>query len=151
MVTARNQLSKVQREIRHIGKDFTYWRMPLNQFGEEDRSKPPIRLCTCKGIYHEYNQNSTVLLATLETATTRTRRIPMCLCEYDSMIFKGEDGRTDSVKVGDYVFYNSKVMMVAGLCNIMEWNMIIDVSFEGVDDGTDIYIRRWQEPSENQA
>lgn len=148
MVNRKFELYKIKREIKRNGIPFVYWRFPKNQFGEVDTEKDPVYLCTVKGMYHEFTAHMTdtvVILAGTETATTRNKKTTQSLCEYDNILFKNEAGEDDSIKVGDYVYYNYKVMKVAGLRNIMEWNTLVDVSFEEVDDGTDAYIRRKQE------
>lgn len=152
MVNRKFELYKIKREIKRNGIPFVYWRFPKNQFGEIDKDQEPIYLCTIKGMYHEFTAHMTdtfVILTGTETATTRTKKTPQSLCEYDDIVFINQDGQHDSIMIGDYVYYNNKVMRVAGLQNIMEWNKLVDVSFEGVDDGTDAYIRRKQESNKD--
>lgn len=152
MVNRKFELYKIKREIKRNGIPFIYWRFPTNQFGEIDKEKEPIYLCTIKGMYHEFTAHMSdtfVILSGTEAATTRTKKTPQSLCKYDDVLFKNEKGKDDSIKVGDYVYYNYRVMKVAGLQNIMEWNILVDVSFEEVDDGTDAYIRRKQESNKN--
>lgn len=154
MGSRKFELYKIKREIKRYGIPFVYWRFPLNQFGEVDKEKEPIYLCTIKGMYHEFTAHMTdtfVILTGTETVTTRTKKTPQSLCQYDDVLFKNEKGEDDSIKVGDYVYYNYRVMRVSGLQNIMEWNTLVDVSFEEVDDGTDTYIRRRQESIENKV
>lgn len=154
MVNRRFELYKLKREIKRNGIPFTYWRFPENQFGEIDKEQEPIFLCTIKGMYHEFTAHMTdtyVILTGTETATTRTKKTPQSLCEYDNILFKNKDNQDDSIKVGDYVYYNNRVMRVSGLQNIMEWNLFVDVSFEEVDDGTDAYIRRQQESNKDEV
>lgn len=154
MVNRKFELYKIKREIKRNGISFVYWRFPENEFGEIDKESEPIYLCTVKGMYHEFTAHMTdtfVILTGTETATTRTKKTPQSLCEYDRILFKNESGEDDSIKVGDYVFYNHRVMKVAGLQNIMEWNTLVDVSFEEVDDGTDAYIRRKQESDKDET
>lgn len=124
------------------------------KLGEIDKEQEPVYLCTIKGMYHEFTAHMTdtfVILTGTETITTRTKKTPQSLCEYDDVLFKNKDGKDDSIKIGDYVYYNNRVMRVSGLQNIMEWNMLVDISFEEVDDGTDIYIRRQQESNKNKT
>lgn len=148
MVNRKFELYKIKREIKRNGIPFIYWRFPLNQFGEIDKEQGPVYLCTIKGMYHEFTAHMTdtfVILTSTEVATSRTKKTPQSLCEYDDVVFVNEKGEDDSIKIGDYVYYNNRVMRVTGLQNIMEWNIVVDVSFEEVDDGTDAYIRRKQE------
>lgn len=152
MVNRKFELYKIKREIKRNGIPFVYWRFPQNQFGEIDKDKEPIYLCTIRGMYHEFTAHMTdtfVILTGTETATTRTKKTPQSLCEYDNILFKNAEGEDDSIRIGDYVYYNYRVMRVSGLQNIMEWNTLVDVSFEEVDDGTDAYIRRKQESNKD--
>lgn len=148
MFNRKFELYKIKREIKYYGIPFIYWRFLENQFGEIDTEKDPIYLCTIKGLYHEFTAHMVdtyVVTTGTETATTRTKKTPQSLCEYDNILFKNDKGLDDSIRVGDYVFYNNRVMKVSGLQNIMEWNTLVDISFQEVDDGTDYYIRRKQE------
>ena len=152
MINPKFELYKIKREIKRNGISFVYWRFPKNQFGENDLEQEPIYLCTVKGMYHEFTPHMVdtyVVLTGTESVTTRTKKTPQSLCEYDDVLFVNDKGEDDSIKVGDYVYYNYRVMKVSGLQNIMEWNVLVDVSFGEVDDGTDNYIRRKQESSEN--
>lgn len=152
MVNQKFQLYKIKREIKRYGIPFVYWRFQLNQFGEVDKDKEPMYLCTIYGMYHEFTAHITdtyVVLTGSETATTRVRKTPQSLCEYDNVLFINKFGESDSIKIGDYVYYNNHVMKVNGLQNIMEWNQLVDISFREVDDGTDAYIRRKQESNKN--
>lgn len=154
MVNRKFELYKIKREIKRNGIPFVYWRFPKNQFGEVDKEKEPIYLCTIKGMYHEFTAHMTdtfIILSGTETATTRTKKTPQSLCEYDDVLFTNKDGESDSIKIGDYVYYNYRVMRVTGLQNIMEWNTLVDISFEEVDDGTDAYIRRKQESNKDKV
>lgn len=154
MVNRKFELYKIKREIRRNGIPFVYWRFPKNQFGEVDKEQDPVYLCTIKGMYHEFTAHMTdtvVLLTGTETVTTRTKKVPQSLCEYDNLLFKNSEGKDDSIMIGDYVYYNYRVMRVTGLQNIMEWNTLVDVSFEEVDDGTDAYIRYIQESNKDET
>lgn len=153
-VNRRFELYKVKRAIKRNGIPFIYWRFPKNQFGEIDKERGPIYLCTINGMYHEFTAHMTdtyVVMMGTETVTTRTKKTPQSLCEYDNILFVNGEGKDDSIKVGDYVFYNNRVMRVSGLQNIMEWNTLVDISFEEVDDGTDAYIRRQQESNQDKT
>ena len=39
------------------------------------------------------------------------------------------------VKVGDEVDLNGRKCRVTGVLNVQEWNLLMDISFEEVDDG----------------
>lgn len=152
MVNRRFELYKIKREIKRYGIPFIFWRFEQNQFGEVDKEKEPKYLCTIKGMYHEFTahiMDTYIVLSGTETVETRTKKTPQSLCEYDDILFVNEKGESDSIKIGDIVYYNYRVMRVTGLHNIMEWNALVDISFEEVDDGTDSYIRRKQESNKS--
>lgn len=154
MVNRKFEVYKVKREIKQHGISFVFWRFPINEFGETDMSQGANYLCTIRGMYHEFTAHMTdtvVILTGTETAITRTKKTPQCLCEYDKVVFENDNGESDSIKIGDYVYYNNRVMKVTGLQNIMEWNMLVDISFEEVDDGSDAYIRRQQKPDKSNS
>lgn len=154
MVNRKFELYKIKREIKRNGIVFVYWRFPKNQFGEVDKEKEPIYLCTVKGMYHEFTAHiadTYVVLTGTEASTSRTKKTPQSLCQYDDVLFVNERGESDSIKIGDYVYYNYRVMRVSGLQNIMEWNTLVDISFEEVDDGTDSYIRRKQQSDKDKV
>jgi hypothetical protein len=142
---------KLEREIKRQGIPFKYYRVPKNQFGEPDFDADPEFLKEITGMYHEFTAHMTdtvvVLTGTID-ATTRTKKSPQSLCRYDDILFQNKSGEQDHIQIGDIVEYNHRIMQVSGLQNIMEWNMIVDVSFEEVDDGTDSYIRRKQKSGE---
>lgn len=153
-VNRKFELYKIKRAIKRSGITFIYWRFPQNQFGEVDKDRDPVYLCTIKGLYHEFTAHildTYIVTSGTENVTTRTKKTPQSLCEYDNVLFTDVDGKEDSIKVGDYVFYNNRVMRVSGLQNIMEWNTLVDISFEEVDDGTDAYIRRQQESNQDET
>lgn len=153
-INKKFEIYKIKRLMKKNPTSFTFWRHLENEFGEKDFEKPPKFLCTIDGLYHEFTAHiadTYVVLTGTETVTTRTKKTPQCLCEYDSVVFKDENGESNSIKIGDYVYYNYRVMRVSGLQNIMEWNMLVDVSFEEVDDGTDAYIRRFQQSNKDET
>lgn len=146
------ELRKLEREIKRNGISFTYWRRKQNSFGEP--SNEFEYLTTITGMYHEFTAHMTdtvVLLTGAENGVTRTKKVPQCLTRYDDLVFTGPDGEPNSIKIGDIVEFNHRVLKVTGMQNIMEWNMIVDVSFEEVDDGTDDYIRRQPKPDKDQT
>lgn len=154
MVNKKFELYKMKREIKRQGIAFTFWRCKENEFGEKDVDVEPQYLCTIKGLYHEFTAHMTdtyILVTGTELSDSRKKKTPQCLCEYDDVVFENKEQQSDSIKIGDFVYYNNRVMKVVGLQNIMEWNMLVDISFEEVDDGTDRYIRRKQESDKDKV
>lgn len=113
---------KLRRELKRFGKEYEFKRAVLNDFKEP--TKEELLAGKLKGLYHE--QNSSVSISTGDTTQTRTKKVPMILCLYEDANF---------LKIGDKVKINSKTLKVTGVVNIQEWNIIVDVSLEVIDNG----------------
>lgn len=124
MVNKDFEVYKLKRELKRSGKDYEFVRMVVNKFGEPSDEKESLGIL--RGIYHEQNQHISV--TTGNTTQTRTKKVPAILCLY-------EDAASLTLKIGDRVRLNEKPMIVTGIVNIQEWNLIADVSLEVVDDG----------------
>lgn len=122
MVNTKFEAYKVRRELKRIGKEYEFKRAKLNDFKEP--TKEDVVAGKLVGLYHE--QNSNVSITTGDTTQTRTKKIPMILCLYEDATF---------LKIGDKIKINSKTFKVTGVINIQEWNIIVDISLEVVDDG----------------
>lgn len=122
MLNTKFEAYKVRRELKRIGKEYEFERATLNQFKEPTKDKEVVG--KLKGLYHE--QNSSVSISTGDTTQTRTKKVPMILCLYEDATF---------LKIGDIVKINSKTLKVTGVVNIQEWNIVVDVSLEVIDDG----------------
>lgn len=126
MLNTKFEVYKIQRELKHSGRQFTFYRNAANEFGEP--SGDPIELGSFIGLYHE--QNSNIQITTGETTQTRTKKIPMILC-------LGEDVSELNLTTGDYTEVNGRTFKVTGTVDIFEWGTILDVSLELVDDVTE--------------
>jgi hypothetical protein len=58
--------------------------------------------------------------------------MPQILITYEDFV-KYDDVR---IKVGDFVINNGRKLVVTGVFNVQEWNMLVDISLEEVDDGS---------------
>ena len=126
MINNKFEAYKIRRELARSGKEYTFYRNGINEFGEP--IEEPVEVGTFKGIYHE--QNSNIQITTGETTQTRTKKIPMILCLFDDI--SGLNLRT-----GDFVIINSRTFNLTGIVNISEWNIVTDISLELVDDVTE--------------
>lgn len=126
MINNKFEAYKIKRELLRSGKEYTFRRKGINEFGEP--VEQPEELGTFSGIYHE--QNSNIQLTTGETTQTRTKKIPMILCLFDDI--SGLNLRT-----GDFVVINGRTFNLTGIVNIAEWNIVADISLELVDDVTE--------------
>lgn len=127
MVNTRFEAYKLEREIKRSGTPFEFSRRTLNEFDEPTNLENLINITIpLWGLYHE--QNSNVQIVTGDTTQIRNKKVPMILCLY-------KDFDVKKLKVGDLTRINGKILKVTGLVNIMEWNLIIDISLEAIDYG----------------
>lgn len=123
MINTKFEAYKIRRELKKVGRVFTFERAKKNAFKEPTDEVEVI--ATLTGLYHE--QNGSVSMMTGETTQTRTKKIPTILCLYED---------TRLLKVEDIVKINSKKFKITGIVNIQEWNIIADISLEVLDNGT---------------
>ncbi len=122
MINTKFEAYKIRRELKKVGKEYTFKRAKKNAFKEPtNEDDVVIKLI---GLYHE--QNGNISMMTGETTQTRTKKIPTILCLY-------EDAKP--LKVEDIVEINSKKFKITGIVNIQEWNIITDISLEVTDNG----------------
>ena len=124
MINTKFEAYKIQRELKRIGKKYEFKRAKLNDFKEPTDDEELVGKLL--GLHHE--QNSNISITTGDTTQIRTKKIPMILCLY-------EDAKLLGIKVNDKVKINSRTFKVTGIVNIQEWNIILDISLEVVDDG----------------
>lgn len=137
MLNNRFELYKVKREIKRTGKIFDFYRFKLNEFKEP--TEESVKIHEIKGIYHEHTAHQLdtyIFLTGQEGAVYRTKKTPQILCLTSDLKFTDDDGNEQELKVGDYVMFNGHLSKLTGMKDVMEWNMITDLSFEEVDYGT---------------
>lgn len=123
MINNKFEAYKLIRELKRSGQKYKFFRRGLNKFKE--KSTEPEEVCEILGLYHE--QTSNVQTITRDGAVTRTEKIPMILC------LMSDDVR--GLQIDDEVYINDKTYKVSGVVNIMNWDIISDISLEVVDDG----------------
>ena len=126
MINNRFEAYKVKRELVRSGNMYEFWRTEPNEFGEPDGESHIIG--SVLGLYHE--QNSNIQITTGDTTQTRTKKIPMILCLFDDLHHLG-------LKTGDFVMINGRKFNVTGIVDVQEWQIVLDVSLELVDDVTE--------------
>lgn len=122
MINTKFEAYKLRRELKKIGTEYKFKRDVLNSFKEPTGES--VFAGRLIGLYHE--QNSSVSVTAGEATQTRSKKVPMILCLY-------EDAK--SLKVGDFVEFNSKKFVLTGIVNIQEWSIIADISLEVIDNG----------------
>ncbi len=144
------EVYKVKRAIRRSGIDVKFYRPLYNEYNEPIKDEYEYVLCV-KCLYHEHTAHmlDTYIFNTgTDSGTTRLEKSPQLLCitedllvkdDFDSYLYEDDTihkSRDYIVKVGDFVDFNGHHAIVTALKDVMEWNMICDVSFEEVDNGS---------------
>ena len=124
MINKNFEVYKVKRELKRSGIEYELKRPELNEFKEP--TGVLVSVGKFLGLYHE--QNGYVKITTKDAAQTRSKKVPMILCLY-------EDIASFLIEVGDIVIINKKTFKVTGVINIQEWNLIMDISLEAIDNG----------------
>lgn len=135
MINNRFETYKVRREIKRSGKEVAFYRMAKNEFGEPVLPETPMVMI--KGIPHEHEAHMLNLFVDTQYTPGGTGRLGksyMFLCLYEDIFFI-YDGEETNIRYGDLYYINDKILRVVDVSNIMEWNMIADISFEELDDG----------------
>nr|DAW81195.1 MAG TPA: hypothetical protein [Caudoviricetes sp.] len=125
MINKKFETYKVRRELKKSGANFVFYRKGLNQFNE--KSDVPIEVANFDGLYHE--QTKYIKLGSESETRLRTEKEPMILCLFSEQSLK--------IKIDDEVKINDKTYKVTGTTNLNNWNILIDISLEVVDDGKD--------------
>ena len=138
MVNNRFVLYQIKREIRRNPTKFQFFRRELNKFGEPTGEIEVLREYT--GLYHEHAPHmlDTYRILTNQTnGDTRTEKTPQLIVPYEDFYFKNNSGETEwrEVKVNDEILLNGRLCRVTGVLNVQEWNLLMDISFEEVDEG----------------
>ena len=146
MINNRFVLYQVKREIKRNGTTMEFYRRELNEFGEPNDE--PTLYCTLTGLYHEHNPHmldSYKILTGQSLGVYTGDKYPQLMVPYkdfwiEETIIDEETGEETVVKKniqkGDEVNWNGRLLRVTGVSNVQEWNLLYDISFEEVDDGT---------------
>ena len=144
------EVYKVKRAIRRSGIDVKFYRPLYNEYNEPIKDEYEYVLCV-KCLYHEHTAHmldTYVFNTGTDSGTTRLEKSPQLLCITEDLLVKEDVDccycdedivhkfREFLVKVGDFVDFNGHHAIVTALKDVMEWNMICDVSFEEVDNGS---------------
>ena len=122
MINTKFEAYKIKREMKRIGRDIKVFRAEKNKYNEPTDDERLVS--KFKAIYHE--QTGNIQITTGDTTQSRTSKLPALLCLY-------EDGK--NLQINDIIYLNNKKYNIAGIVNVQEWNIVIDISLEVVDDG----------------
>ena len=136
MINTRFEAYKISREIKRSGMEFKFMRSQLDEYGEP--SGEPAEVASLTGLYHE--SSSFVTESASDYATTRSKKQPMLLCLADEV-------NDSDIKFGDMITIpsrgpqrTSKTLKYVGCVDIQNWGLIVDMSFEEVDEGDDSQV-----------
>lgn len=138
MINNRFILYQAKREIKRNPTKMQFFRKEKNEFGEPVGE--PILFREYVGLYHEFAPHmlDTYRVLTSQNAgTIRTEKCPQLLVPYEDFYFLNNSGEREwhEVKIGDEVNLNGRKCRVTGVLNVQEWNLLMDISFEEVDEG----------------
>lgn len=122
MHSAGFQLNKVRRFIKTQGKPFKFSKPGKNEFGEPNGETVSHEII---GVYHEtFNYTSGYADKTATEATTiRQKALPMVLALWESV---------KELHHQDMLTFNGKPYRVNEIKNLMEANLVADISLEEV-------------------
>ena len=131
MLNTRFEEYKMKRELKRSGKNVTFYRDAVDEFGWHTGAAEVVASFKC--IYHE--TNSYVSESVGDATVSRTVKLPMLLCLAQDIVLS-------HVSQGDYVMLlniasgESKKYVVTGITDISDFGIIADISLRVVDDGT---------------
>lgn len=114
------QLNKVRRLLRTQGKEFTFARDRLDEFGEPNGQTEFVVIV---GVYHE--TTSFLQKSRVESTTIRTKASPMILCLWNE---------AQLLQHTDTLEFNGKTYTINEIKNISEANIVADISLEEVQE-----------------
>lgn len=133
MINNRFEAYKLRREIKRSGVTYEFYRISKNEWNERPNDGKSTFAGSIKGIYHEVN--SQITTTTSDGSVTRTKKQPALLCLASDFELVGIQFG-DIVDVANLASSNGmKRMKYVGAVDIANWGIIIDLSFEEVDDG----------------
>lgn len=121
----KQELSKVVREIRTHGEQYTFERQKLDEYGEPTEEKEEV--ATVNGLYH--TTKSYVSKAVGDATTTHSKGQPMILAIFSE---------TEKIREQDIVTVKGKPYQVIGRTNVGEYSILNDISLKEVYDGDSI-------------
>ena len=131
MINTVFEAYKVRREVKRCGAKLKFYRHILNEFCEPTSELAEV--AEVSGLYHE--QTSYMTVTSGDGSLTRKKKQPMLLCV-------AEDIANAGIKFGDIVKVpvrspqmTSKTLKYIGCIDICNWGIIVDLSFEEVDNG----------------
>lgn len=115
----QGELHKITREINQYGENYVFWRDDVYKYGEPTGTTRNI--ADVKGIFH--TERSYVSKNASDATTTHATGTPMILARYDD---------AKDIKLADWLTINGKTFKVVDVNNIMEYNIVVNISLDEV-------------------
>lgn len=115
----QSELHKITREINQYGENYVFWRDDVDKYGEPTGTTRNI--ADVKGIFH--TERSYVSKNASDATTTHATGTPMILARYDD---------AKDIKLADWLTINGKTFKVVDVNNIMEYNIVVNISLDEV-------------------
>ena len=135
MANLKLETHKLARELKKSGVDYEFLRHEDNDFGEASGKLTSV--ATIRGLYHE--SNAYISKSNGDYGVSRTKKEPQLLVLASDYIDSG-------IKMDDEVHIKQlgackyqKVIRLTGATDIGNWGLIVDLSFEEVDDGDNVH------------
>ena len=115
----QGELHKITREINQYGENYVFWRDDVDKYGEPTGTTRNI--ADVKGIFH--TERSYVSKNASDATTTHATGTPMILARYDD---------AKDINLADWLTINGKTFKVVDVNNIMEYNIVVNISLDEV-------------------
>lgn len=115
----KQELAKVEREIRTHGEMFSFYRYKKNEY-EEDTEKKEF-VCNVPGLFHQ--TKSYVSRNVSDANVTETKAQPMILFVLSDV---------SGLSPGDTVDFSGRTYIVSGKNDVNQYGILCDVSLEEV-------------------
>ena len=119
MKTPKFEQNKVSRLIRTAGVEYEFKRDSLNEFKEP--TGEAVSVAVVKGVFHQFTEHISITGA--DAASVQSKQVPYILALYAD---------AKDIKQGDYTVINGTKYLVNGVNDVMNWNIVIDISLEAV-------------------
>ena len=135
MANLKIETHKLARELKKSGVDYEFLRHEENDFGEASGKLTSV--ATIRGLYHE--SNAYVSKSNGDYGVSRTKKEPQ-------LLVLASDYMDSGIKMDDEVHIKQlgackyqKVIRLTGAVDVGNWGLIVDLSFEEVDDGDNVH------------
>ena len=118
----KNELYKVQREIKMHGDTFSFYRETLDDYGESTGHETFVKMVS--GLFH--TSKGYISQSILDATDIHTKGQPKLLTTYEEQ---------EEIQNGDYFVLNNNKYKVIEKNNIQEYNIVCDISLELMLDG----------------